>query len=356
MIALSLGLLMLIAGGVLAIVGLAKGWRTKGLKAIMTLVTIGMLGLPILGYFQLAPFNDLVQPFGTGQPITVPSMPTTPTPLPSTDECLRVEKTAVTLSGVDGFTGDATGGTHRYRINGGPAKTLSDAGSFNADPGNIIDILWMNASVSSYISDVSKETVPCEGTKTFSQKLYKNGTLTTQVFNEEGDLIGTNSGTNQSLAANQQKSLKMTVYGEFQKAFPHGFTVIAEYNKSYYDKVQIRDDAGKELPTAVVPIKYTSTLTKNSATKAWTFPAVIQDVEWNGKLFIDTSSTAIVAGSSQQAGINLSWWPNNYYVDNDEGGAYKGPAAEDEDHVATRGGSADPAGTGEDYYTTVLVR
>ncbi|MBU0959305.1 MAG: hypothetical protein KKB31_05160, partial [Nanoarchaeota archaeon] len=92
-------------------------------------------------------------------------------------------KTTVTLSAVDKYTSASAGTTHRYRINGNPALTVSNAGTLTASPGDKISILWGNETDASYYGDVSNVVVPCTGAKTFTTELVQNGSLTIEVFN-----------------------------------------------------------------------------------------------------------------------------------------------------------------------------
>src|SRR3990167_3931556 len=76
----------------------------------------------------------------------------------------QVEDTTVTLSATDAFNTSASGGTHRYRINGGPATTVADAGTFTALPGDVLSVLWGNgATTSGYYSFSQQLVVPCKG-------------------------------------------------------------------------------------------------------------------------------------------------------------------------------------------------
>src|SRR3990167_905145 len=81
--------------------------------------------------------------------------------------CSVTDSQTITLSATNKYTNLATGGTHRYSLNGAPALTVSDAGTFTAYVGNSIKVLWMNGSTSSYFGKPETFTVTCNGPRTF---------------------------------------------------------------------------------------------------------------------------------------------------------------------------------------------
>ena len=173
-----------IIAAVLLVLGITKSGKNKATgKTFLWIGGIGLLvtlGLPFVGI-------DLLGGLGTTTPGAVTTTGTTPTPTLTT--ICAVEDTTVTLSAQNKYTSVSTGGTHRYRINGSPALTVADAGTLTASPGDNLEILWGNATDSTYYGQVETVTVPCAGTKSFSTELVQNGTLTIEVFNEENNLI-----------------------------------------------------------------------------------------------------------------------------------------------------------------------
>jgi len=332
-IELTLALVMFIIGIVLGAIGLFKGWKTKSVKTWMTIVTLVLLGLPVLAWANILPLAAITRPLAV--PTAIPEVPTVPAPEVPEELC-PVEDTTVTLSAIDKYTAVATGGTHRYRINGAPAKTVSDAGTFAASPGDTLEILWYNESNNVYYGAVDTVVIPCAGTKTYSAELAKNGTLTISVWNEEGVLIDS-AGNNETLAAGDVVSLDMELKGQYQRDIPYGMVAVIEYNKTAIDDVVIAGEAGNELESDAVPQAFSITYGSAAATKAYLFPAVISNAKWKGTITIDADDS-VNPGESNGGDIKITLYPRDYYINEDNGGAFEGPAAEDEDNALTRDG------------------
>lgn len=246
--------------------------------------------------------------------------------------CPGVEDTTVTLAAEDIFSGAATGGTHRFRVNGAPALTVSDAGTFTASPGDSISILWMDEASNSYYGFAETVVVPCSGTKTFSQSLYNNGTLTLQIFNEDGDSI--TGGTTETLAAGDVVTLDANIKGTFETGAPYGGIIYANYNASVYDKI-ILDFGGEKVsaPSSVL----VSPISTAHAIVAYTIPAILSTDKILGLITIDVDDTINPDGlAATGANITIEFRPYNYFVNQDTGGSFDGPAVEDEDNVATQ--------------------
>jgi len=238
-----------------------------------------------------------------------------------------VEDTTVTLTSVNAFTDVSAGGTHRYSLNGNPALTIADAGTFTASPGDRLKVLWQNASTSAgYYSDVSDIVIACKGTQTVSTKLYQNGTLTIDVFNEGGNLI--DSSNNETLAAGDTVTLKAELTGQYQRGFPYGGIVIAEWNGTEIDDV-ILNFGGAKVDT---PDFFTRNTSYPSQVATYSVPQLLGNIKVTGTMYIDADDAVNPDDSSP---IALRWYPSNYYIDDDKGGAFEGPAAEDEDNVRT---------------------
>jgi len=333
--------LMLIVGLVIAGIGLFKGYRTRNVKTAMNVVSVILIAVPLLVMGNFIDLPILTKPIGT--PAGLPTISTTPlatkTLTTTTVPALcPVEDTTVTLSAQDKYTSASTGGSHRYRIcndNGcSPAKTVTDGSTLTASPGDVIEVLYYNGSTTGYFSAYEKYTVPCSGTKTFYTTLVNNGSLTTQVWNEEGDLIDS-SGNNETLAAGDVVSLDMKVKGEYKKEFPYGLVLVVEYNKTTIDDVVV-NLGGTNLVETEVPESYSATYGSDSAKVAFDVPAVISNEILSGTVTIDAddSEDPLVDGSD----ILLTYYPKNYYINEDKGGSFDGPAAEDEDNSVTRTG------------------
>lgn len=258
-------------------------------------------------------------------------------PQPTVTVCDQSNPTTVTLSAEDVYTAATTGGTHRYRINGAPALTVADAGTFTASPGDRIDVLWNNASRTGYYGKVSTYVVPCLGTKTFSEKLSQNGSLTTRIFNEEGNLID-NVNENETLAAGDVVNLKYELQGQFQRDYAHGFTLVLEYNSSSIDSIKLQDANGAEFPSVTTPQVYVTAYGTSSATKSYLLPKLTSNTILAGTIVIDADDTNN-PGAGRDGDINMTYLPHNFFINEDVGGKFDGPAAEDEDNVATRAGA-----------------
>lgn len=250
-------------------------------------------------------------------------------------KCIGVSSgTTVTLSGQDKYTSTASGGTHRYRINGAPAKTVSDAGTLTASPGDVLSILWGNGSVTSYFNKVDTVTVPCASTKTIYTQTANNGTLTISMYNRDGDVIS--SSVAETMSAGDVQALKIKLQGAFQKDFPYGFIAVVEYNSSEMDSVKMLSQGGIELPIATIPTANVPGDGINSVRKAYLVPEAIGSAENYYQLNLDADDT--INPASANGNVTLTYYPRNYFINEDNGGAFDGPTAEDEDSSVTRTG------------------
>lgn len=254
-----------------------------------------------------------------------------------------VEDVTVTLAATDFDRGTSTGGTHRYRVNGAPALTVSDAGTFTAAAGDTIEVLWYNASISgTYFSDVSTFQLGCsKGAQTLTRALHDNGTADVAVFNEEGNLIdGYNDFAvgacieNETLTNGDVVTLKAEYKQAYQTSAPYGAVMIVEYNVSCIDDVIVDFGGGPvEVPQSIMKNYSLSTA---AAFKAYSIPATYSSDILYGSIMIDVDD--VQDPQNQDAGlsdIKLYTLVNNYYIDDDAGGAFAGPAANDEDDFWT---------------------
>lgn len=320
------------AAALLFILGLAKVGKTK--QVGKTLKWVGGVGLVLFLVLPFMGFN-LLGGLNLGETFTVVD-DTSGQQQPGTTLC-AIEDTTVTLSSINAYTEGAAGGTHRYRVNSGPALTVSDAGTFTASPGNTLSILYGNESDGTYFGSVANVVVPCRGTynpaeDSTAYKRYQNGTLAIRVFNEEGNLIDT-AGENETLANGDIVSLKTELQGTFQRGFPYGGIVVAEYNKTTVDDVQVQL-GGSQTGT---PSIYAITLGTDAQTKTFTVPAMLSNQLISGSVVIDADDT----NNPPDAGsdVVLTFYPYDYFINDDTGGSFSGPAAEDEDSVQTFGHS-----------------
>ena len=321
MIEITYALALLIFGGALGIGGIVWGKKKETRKTMGVIGGIAFLigVLPMIGVTQLDMLNQQID-FG-GETLT--QLPTTP----GAPTLCAIEDTTVTLSAIDKYTSAAAGTTHRYKINGAPALTVSNAGTFTASPGDQLQILWGNGEDTTYFGAVDTVTVPCSGTKTYDTELYANGTLTIEVFNEEGNLID-GSAENETLAAGDVVTLEAKLKGQYQKGFIYGGVIVAEWNSSELDDVVV-DFGGSETS---VPQIYTITFSTTSSTKAYSVPAIISNQILTGSIVLDADDSANPLDATDPV---LTFYPNDYFINEDAGASFDGPAAEDEDDVQT---------------------
>jgi len=304
----------------------AAGWVGAGL------LVIGILPILVPSITGSVPF--LGQEIKAGGTV-IPQLTIVPSTLstPSANGCLpgqQVEDTTVTLSAIDKYTSIASGGTHRYKINSGPALTVSDAGTFTASPGDKVSILWYNASTSGgYFSDVSTESVPCSGTKVFSKEIGRNGTITIQVFNEEGNVLDTTT-ENETLAAGDTVTLKAEIRGTYQRSAPYGGLLIVEYNTTEIDNVIA--DFGEGTTSVPISAQYYAVAATDHAVKAYKVPAVDSNKLLTGTIYIDVDDS-INPGNGDD--IDLAFRQSNYFINDDTGGSFD-LGVEDEDNAGTQ--------------------
>ena len=326
---MNVNILLIIIAVIIAIgVGLlvsgknSKNKRMTGFAIAGVIAVVGILPLLFVSIGTQFPWLTQEINFG-GNTVAIYSQPSQITQTTPSGLC-AVEDTTVTLSAFNKYTSASTSGTHKYRINGAPALTVSDAGTFTASPNDAISILWMNES-NGYYGDVSNEVVPCSGTKTFSQSLIQNGTQTIEVYNEESNLIDGTSN-NETLSAGDVVSLESKIKGTYQKGMPYGGVLVVEYNKTLVDDVVV-DFGGSKVN---VPVTYAITLSTESVTKAYSIPALLSNQILSGSITIDADDT----NDPTDSDVLLKLYVNDYFVNENNGGAFEGPAVTDENDAS----------------------
>ncbi len=325
---------VLIAIGLLVvIVGVAKKMKKSSRKTWFFFgATVGIIGLVAMSgaVSQLAGLNQNIN-FGSTLTIS------------PEDQGLNVDvtgcdlgtKTTVTLSATDKYTSLPVGGYHRYRINGAPAVDIADQGTFTASPGDKITVLWNNATTTGYYSSVGTYTVPCAGAKTFYTESANNGTLSSSLKDSD-DVTIDGSANNQTLSAGDVKDVSMKLSGQYEKDFTYGFVAVVEYNNTAIDNVILSTESGTELSSATVLQSYASTYGTVSSKKAYLVPAILSNADLRLKVTIDADDS--VDPSVGTANVLVELYPENYFINEKNGGAFEGPAGEDEDNTLTRAG------------------
>src|SRR3990167_3894611 len=315
---------------VLLIVGLVKGAKSKGMGRAF--IWIGGIGL---GVFLLLPMLtggtggfDLGGLLGGLGGTDAPAAIVTTEPASSSSVICAVEDTTVTLAALNKYTQVSTGGAHRYRVNGASPSTVADAGTLTASPGDKIEVLWYNASTSgNYYSDLNTYTIPCKGTYSPPKELFQNmSTVTIQVFNEEGNVID-GGVENETLAAGDVVTLPIKFTGQYQRGLPYGLVVVAEWNSTEIDDVIVN------LGGSEVSVPQIESVAAANRAKAYSVPAILSNQILEGSVTIDSDDTINPADGGGD--ITLTFYANNYYVNEDNGASVEGPAVEDEDDTRT---------------------
>jgi hypothetical protein len=246
-----------------------------------------------------------------------------------------IEDTTVTLSATNKYTSGSAGTTHRYKLNGAPALTVSNAGTFTALPVDILSILWGNETDTSYFGEVTNAVVPCAGTKTFTAQLVQNGSVTINVYTEGGDQINC-VAYNESIGTGETPTLKIEMFAENKKGFPHGGVLTLELNGTAFDEQNIVLNLGDLAVTKLTnsPNVHSITNTTNKVI-SWYVAPFEGTALHTGSITFDADDT-YDPGASMDDPV-LTFRPYDYSVNENNGGAVEGPAVEDEVNVATFG-------------------
>jgi len=240
-------------------------------------------------------------------------------------------KTTLTLSAVNKYTTVATGGNHRYRVNGNPALTVSDAGTLTVSPGDKIAILWGNET-GTYYGKTDNFVVPCTGAKTYSASLVANGTLTIDAFNSNDVLIDGNEN-NETIGADATTNIRIRLKGPSKAGFPYGGVLSLEFNSSDFDEqnIELTSNDISLVSGVATPSTHTVTSTINKVLN-WDIGAIEGTGEINLNLYLDSDGTNNPGTILDPV---LTFRPKDLFINEDNGGAYEGPAVTDEDDTAT---------------------
>lgn len=327
----------LLAIGLIVLVGAQMSKGRAQTRKTWTWIGVGGLVIGFIAYSgMVAQLDFLNDPLtgGEGTPVGDSIILTTASSQTTSGGICAVEDTTVTLSATNKYTQAATGGTHRYRVNGAPALTVSDAGTFTASPGDRLEILFMNATSGTYFSELQNVVVPCVGTKTISASIPQNGTLTYDIFNEEGNLFSANAGVNnESLAAEDMVTLEAKLKGTFERGLPYGGVMVVEMNKTVVEDVIVKfNNVENEVST---PSVYDIQHGADSRTRSYEVPTVESNEIIQSSFTIDAAATDPTAIDAND--IHITIYANDYYVNEETGGSIEGPSSGDEDDAATFG-------------------
>lgn len=335
-----------IIAGILAIAGayfLFKKAKSDKKKVMTILGVVLLVGAAFAGAWQYGLLTSFgIIPIGkVAIPYTNYSLTAVPTGGISqvTGACLTADKTTVTWSWVNKYTNAAGGGTHAYRVSqdGGrtylPAKTVSNAGTDTLAPGNVVQTLFGNGTDGTYYGVVKQETIPCTGAHTISAQAVANGTLTINVFNEEGNLID-GSGENETMGAGDSVNLKIEIQASNKAGFPYGGVFIVEVNGTSMDEEDL-ELVFQDLTTRKVgnPNVHSVT-TVDSKVVTFEVSAFEGTGLHTGTLYLKADDTYNPADVVDPIVI---FRPYDHFINNDNGGTFDGPAVEDEDNLAAFG-------------------
>lgn len=335
-------MILYIVAGILALAGvysIAKKEK-KDKKKVMNILGIVLLaGAVFFGSWQygllasygILPLDKVAIP-GTNY-----SFSAAPTGTGGTRVITNAEDTTVTWAWVNKYTNAAGGGTHAYRVSsdGGrtyaPTKTVSNAGTDTLSPGDVVKTLFGNGTDATYFGVVTQETIPTKGTYTIYTEAVANGTLTMRVFNEEGNIIDT-LGENETIGAGDTVNLKVELQGPNKAGFPYGGVLIIELNGTEYD------EANTELTFNDLTLRKVSTPSVHSISQTvnkvitYEVSAIEGTAVHTGNLYLDADDSTNPGDSNDPI---LVFRPYDYFINEDNGGAFEGPAVEDEDNTAT---------------------
>lgn len=211
-------------------------------------------------------------------------------------------------------------GTHQYRICNagggcGSLKTVANLGTDTASPGDILEVLFgfgNNSGTVVYLNNYQTFTVPDKGTFEASTGLWRNGTITIEVFNEEGNLIDTVT-ENETLGAGDKPTLTHKLKGTQDRGqFAHGGCAIVEYNFSTYNNVIVNYEG---VSTRISTPSWYTVADTSKNTKTYAIPSITNNKIVSGSITPETKST--IDPVMDGADILLTLVPNEWRFNGD---------------------------------------
>jgi len=215
------------------------------------------------------------------------------------DKLTFTEDVTITISATDVYDSSVgIGGTHQYQIcdvNGeeicSTLKTVSNGGTDTASPGNVVKVLFGfgNATGTSiYLNDYKTFIIKDQGTQQLKSSLYRNGTVTSRIFNEEGNLIDDVS-ENETIAAGDTPSLSFDLQGQFERGqFAYGGCMMVDYNTTGYDDVVVVFDKGT---SKIGTPTYFTSRASGFQVKTYSIPPFKSNEKAAGTITIDADNT-----------------------------------------------------------------
>lgn len=234
-----------------------------------------------------------------------------------------VEDVTVTFSAKDFFDDSINvGGVHQYRICNagggcGSLKTVANLGTDIVSPGDNLEVLFAQGNASGsivYLNLYKTFKVPDKGTFEASGETYRNGSITLEVFNEEGNLIDT-TVENETLTSGDNPTLTHKIKGTKDRGqYFYGGCMIVEYNSTSYDDVSVNYE-GVSLRVST-PEWYTESSTSHT-TKTFVVPPFIDNRIISGSVSpkVDANQEPVGIGTGHD--ILMTLVPNEYRFNGD---------------------------------------
>ena len=233
-----------------------------------------------------------------------------------------IEDVTVTFSAKDASDDSINvGGAHQYRICNaggggcGSLKTVANLGTDTTSPGDILEVLFAQGNASGsvvYMPAYKTFTVPDKGTFEAQTEVWRNGTITIEVFNEEGNLIDT-SLENETLGSGDKPTLTHKIKGTQDRGqYVYGGCMIVEYNRTGYDDVKVTYEG---VSTRLSTPDWYSPSTTVHTTKTYTVPPFTNNAIISGSITpeVDSLQNPTDGGGD----ILLTLVPNEYRFNGD---------------------------------------
>ena len=235
-----------------------------------------------------------------------------------------VEDVTITFSAKD-VSDDSinVNGNHQYRICNagggcGSLKTVANLGTDTASPRDTLEVLFGQGNSTGfnvYLNNYRTFVVPDKGTFEAIDSLWRNGTTTIEVFNEEGNLIDT-VAENETLGAGDAPTLTHKIKGTKDRGqYAHGGCLIVEYNQTAYDDVKVSYDVIGSVRLST-PDWYSESTTSHT-TKTYQVPAFKDNMILAGSVTPEVDDNVDPVGIGTGSDILMTLVPNEWRFNGD---------------------------------------
>jgi len=295
---------MFIAGLVLGVISLFKKWDKKKTKQVVTILTLVLLGLPILAYMGVGPLQGLNAPLAV-----IPEGVSIPTPSGDNGAVTTGTETyqpTASYATKDKFSTTSVSGTAYYKVNDLPATTTAKT---NVRSGEKYTYWVSNDTY--YVEPVVFVAKP--GANDIVADAWQNASATITGYDTVNHQTTTNGAYNTSMGANDQANIQITYQGTAKKsAGPFGGVMVLEYNSTISSVTCTGDYLLSDNP---YHLTYTTSATTHTY-KAWAYSSEVDDGSGAVRTFdcqFKNGASAVGAGSAWY----VKFIPANYYVTND---------------------------------------